>query len=84
GALPYDLNNARLLHRAIFWAANKEGRLTEWFCENPQTDCAYYPNTNQLVVVNNSPLQQNTFVHMDNGNKAEFCLRPFESRWAKI
>jgi len=84
GALPYDLNNARLLHRAIFWAANKEGRLAEWFCDNPLTDCAYYTKTNQLVVVNNSSSQQKTLVHMENGNKTEFSLAPFESRWVKI
>ena len=45
GALPYDLTNARLLHRAIFWAAGTEKELKKWFCENPNTDCAFYPKS---------------------------------------
>jgi 1,3-beta-galactosyl-N-acetylhexosamine phosphorylase len=81
GSLPYDLNNARLLHRAIFWAANKENQLMTWFCENPLTDCAYYPDTKQLVVANNSQAPQKTIVHMENGKTKEVALAPYESQW---
>ena len=54
GALPFDLANARLLHRAIFWVARREAELHRWFCENPNTDCAFYPKTGMLVVVNHT------------------------------
>jgi len=81
GALPYDLVNARLLHRAIFWAAHKEAEFTAWFSENPATDCAYYPASGKFVVVNNSDQPQSTTVHKGDGSTAQVRLRPYESVW---
>ncbi|GLH74722.1 1,3-beta-galactosyl-N-acetylhexosamine phosphorylase [Geothrix limicola] len=81
GALPYDLTNSRLLHRAIFWAANREREFGRWFSENPNTECAYYPATGQFVVVNNSGHPQRTLVHRGDGTTTEVVLAPYESMW---
>ena len=81
GALPYDLTNARLLHRAIFWAAGREKELKKWFCSNPNTDCAYYPKTRKLVVVNNTNRTQATTVFDGNGKQRKLTLKAYESRW---
>ena len=81
GALPYDLTNARLLHRAIFWAAGREKELEKWFCSNPNTDCAYYPKTRKLVVVNNTNRTQATTVFDGNGKQRKLTLKAYESRW---
>lgn len=83
GALPYDLANARLLHRAIFWAAGKEKELKKWFCENPLTDCAYYPKTGKFVVVNNSDKPQTTVVYNGKGESAKVTLEAYASIWGK-
>jgi len=81
GALPYDLTNARLLYRAIFWAAGKEELLNQWFSTNPNTDCAFYPRSGQLVVVNHSGQPQTTTVFDGQGAPSRATLKPYESRW---
>ncbi len=81
GALPYDLTNSRLLHRAIFWAAGKESELKRWFCDNPLTDCAYYPKSRKLVVVNHSDQPQVTRVYDGQGRSRVVRLKPYQSWW---
>ena len=43
----------RLLHRAIFFAAQAEPLFAAFSCSNVRTECAYYPKHRKLVVVNN-------------------------------
>jgi len=81
GALPYDLTNARLLHRAIFWAASEEKELMKWFCENPLTDCAFYPKSGMVAVVNNSDQTQTTRLFDAKGRSRRVTLKPYESCW---
>lgn len=81
GALPYDLTNARLLHRGIFWAAGKETELKKWFSSNPLTDCAWYPKSRKLVVVNNSDEPQTTTVFRGDGKTTQVSLKPCASKW---
>jgi len=81
GALPFDLTNSRLLHRAIFWAAGMETQLRKWFCDNPVTDCAFYPKSGQVVVVNNSDQPQATSLYDGKGRPRRVTLKPYESRW---
>jgi 1,3-beta-galactosyl-N-acetylhexosamine phosphorylase len=79
--LPYSLENSRLLLRAILWSAGQEKSLTKWFCTNPRTDCAYYPKTRSLVVVNNSDRLESTTVYDGKGRTRRVTLKPYESRW---
>jgi 1,3-beta-galactosyl-N-acetylhexosamine phosphorylase len=81
GALPYNLANARLLHRAIFWAARREADLKNWFCVNPNTDCAFYPKTGKLVAVNNADQPQTTTWFDGRGRPGRMTLKPYQSRW---
>jgi 1,3-beta-galactosyl-N-acetylhexosamine phosphorylase len=81
GALPYDLTNSRLLHRAAFWAAGKEKELKKWFCSNPLTDCAWYPKSKKLVIVNNSNQPQSTTVFRGDGKTTKVTLKPNASKW---
>jgi 1,3-beta-galactosyl-N-acetylhexosamine phosphorylase len=79
--LPYSLENSRLLSRAILWSAGQEKSLAKWFSSNPKTDCAYYPRTKKLVVVNNSNRTERTNVTDGKGSKRHVTLKPYESRW---
>lgn len=81
GALPFDLTNARLLHRAIFWAAGKEAELKKWFSSNPNTDCAWYPATGKLAVVNNADQAVTTTVYHGDGSTSELTMEPHASVW---
>jgi 1,3-beta-galactosyl-N-acetylhexosamine phosphorylase len=80
-ALPFDLANARLLHRTIFWAARRETDLKKWFCANPNTDCAFYPKSGKLVLANNTDQPQTTTWFDDRGRPSRITLKPYQSRW---
>ena len=51
--LPYSHQNSRLLLRTLFWAAGQESNFYKWFSSNKDTDCAWYPDLKNCVVVNN-------------------------------
>lgn len=63
----YDAANVRLLMRAILWAAKKDSEKTPWICSNPLTECAYYPASGKLVVINNSDAAQSTSITTASG-----------------
>ncbi len=79
--LPYSLANSRLLHRALFWAAGKEGDLKKWYSSNLNTDCASYPEAGTFAVVNNVDTKQETVVYDGQGQKLEIVLKPYELKW---
>jgi beta-D-galactosyl-(1->4)-L-rhamnose phosphorylase len=58
----FNHENTRLLQRAIYWAANDEKSYDIWSTSNIHTECAYYPASGKLVVINNSGENQDTVV----------------------
>lgn len=82
--LPYSLDNARLLYRAILWSAGREDALFRLFSSNPRTDCAFYPDREVFVAVNNSHDEETTTVYDEAGESIEVTLAPLESRWYRI
>jgi beta-D-galactosyl-(1->4)-L-rhamnose phosphorylase len=70
--------NTRILHKAIFWAAKKEAEYGVWHCDNPNTECAYFPNANTLIVINVGDKAQKTVVTGEGGKKYEVEVPPFE------
>jgi beta-D-galactosyl-(1->4)-L-rhamnose phosphorylase len=70
----FSPENTRLLHRALFWAANAEGAYAAWSCSNPRTECAYYPKKGKLVVINNAGEDQTTEVTFGNGKRRSFKI----------
>jgi beta-D-galactosyl-(1->4)-L-rhamnose phosphorylase len=68
--------NTRLLHRALYWAASAESDFGPWTCSNIHTECAHYPGSNKLVVINNSEEKQETMVLNSNGEPIEVSLGP--------
>lgn len=64
----FNHENTRMLLRAIFWAANDEKDYNVWSTSNIDTECAYYPASKKLVVINNSAKEQNTFVTKADGS----------------
>ncbi|MBN2011663.1 1,3-beta-galactosyl-N-acetylhexosamine phosphorylase [candidate division KSB1 bacterium] len=73
--------NMRLLHRAILWASGKEGELRRWFSSNIHTDCAFYPEVDEFVVMNNSEQDVTTTVFNGDGKSTFVNLKPLEMRW---
>lgn len=69
--------NTRLLHRSLFWAASKEADFDLWTSSNIQTDCAFYPDTKKLVVINNSANEQKTKVYNSESKTIDVSLASY-------
>jgi len=78
--LPYTAENARILHKAIFWVSGKDDSLYEWYSENPETEIHAYPEIKQYCVVNNSLKPQKTTVY-DASKKFPLTLKEGELIW---
>lgn len=66
--LPYSAQNARLLYRAMFWAAHREKEMLRAFSSNPHTECSYYPEIGVYAIVNNGDGEQETTFFDIHGN----------------
>ena len=49
----YTPENARLLYRAILWAARREALAEIYLPDQVCCECAYFPKSGTLVVINN-------------------------------
>jgi 1,3-beta-galactosyl-N-acetylhexosamine phosphorylase len=76
--------NMRLLHRAILWASGQETALRRWFTSDTHTDCAFYPEVGQFVVVNNCEQECKTTIYDGQGGSASLALAPLEMRWLTL
>lgn len=68
--------NSRLLHRCLFWAAGRQGKFGPWTCSNVNMDCAWYPNSKKLVVINSSDKPQQTKVVDADGGSVSVSIEP--------
>ena len=82
--LPYSAQNARLLYRAMFWAAHKEEAMFTMFSSDPDTECSYYPETGMCAVVNNGSEKKATVLTDGKGNRTELALQGGELIWRKV
>lgn len=79
--LPYDPENSDLLLRAVFYAAHKEEKLTEWYSENPFVEVHAYPEIKKYAVVNNFDKEETAMIHLENGKLEEMHLKAGEMVW---
>ena len=82
--LPYNLENSRLLHRILFWAAGKETELAKWFSSNLNTECAAFPQAGTFTVVNNIESEQKTVIRDNKGQMFKTTLKPYEMQWFSL
>lgn len=91
--LPYSFDNARLLHRAIYWAAGREDQFdSQWIPSDPGVEIAVFPNAGKAFVMNNRTEAASATVSGRVGGLAaegeahtvELELKPMESRWIEL
>ena len=80
----HSAQNIRLLYRAILWASGQKNELRRWFSSDINTDCAYYPEVEELVIMNNTEQTQKTTVYDANGKSARLSLKPLEMKWLTL
>ncbi|MCG6566264.1 1,3-beta-galactosyl-N-acetylhexosamine phosphorylase [Tessaracoccus sp. ZS01] len=91
--LPYSHDNARLLHRAIYWAAGRENDFdAHWIPSNPGVEIAVFPDAGRAFVMNNLTVATSTAVSGRVGGLVsdgditalQLDLEPMESRWIDL
>ncbi|WP_162274593.1 1,3-beta-galactosyl-N-acetylhexosamine phosphorylase C-terminal domain-containing protein [Tessaracoccus flavus] len=91
--LPYSADNARLLHRAIYWAAGREeGFDGHWNSSNPAVEVAVFPEAGKAFVMNTTTEPVTTTVRgraaglVSEGEVRElqFDLAPAQSQWVDL
>jgi beta-D-galactosyl-(1->4)-L-rhamnose phosphorylase len=80
----YTPENVRLLHRAIFYAAQVEEQYENYTCDNVNTECAYYPNQRKIVGINNSDKTQETQITLTKDKTLKAGLEPYSSQIIEV
>ncbi|QXT62856.1 1,3-beta-galactosyl-N-acetylhexosamine phosphorylase [Tessaracoccus palaemonis] len=80
--LPYSHENARLLHRALYWAAGRDSAFGEWIADDPRVEVAHYPESGQFVVLNNTDEHVRTTVR-GGGDDWVVELDPYGHAWVE-
>lgn len=78
----FSLENARLFLNIIRFAGNEINE-TKYITDNLYIECAYYPESKILVVINNSDQPQTTTVDTEYG-KQTFELEPYDTMITNI
>jgi beta-D-galactosyl-(1->4)-L-rhamnose phosphorylase len=81
-AFAFNWENTRLLLNLIRYAG-EEYEETKYIPDNLYTECAYYPESNILVVINNSDQVQKTTINTEFG-KQTLELAPYDTVITKI
>ena len=79
--MPYDLQNARLLQRAVCWTAGAEQEMGNWTSDNVDTEVAAYPDAGCFSVCNNTDSPQSGAVRSPQGREYPFQVPAFGCVW---
>ena len=75
---------SRLLHRSLYWAANREKELHRWFTSDIHTDCAAFPEAGNVAVTNSIAEERTTDIFDDTGNATAVTVPPYGIRWLRM
>lgn len=81
--LPYSVQNARLLHRALFWVAGKESEFYRAYSSHIDTECSYYPKKKTYAIVNNGTKNCKTDLYNIAGFSRRITVKAGEIKWIK-
>lgn len=81
--LPYSHDNARLLHRGLYWAAGREAEFGQWVSEDPRVEVAHYAGAAQFVALNNATEPVQTRVQGTDGRSWPVDLAPGGHQWVR-
>ena len=73
-----------MLFRAILWASGAEKELDCWTTDNVKTECAYFPASNKLVVINNGSDSETTIVKNSKGESINITLNHMQLRLSML
>ncbi|MCD7814273.1 MAG: 1,3-beta-galactosyl-N-acetylhexosamine phosphorylase [Lachnospiraceae bacterium] len=74
--------NTRMLYQLIRYAGG-EGLNGFYMTDNLYTECAYYPASGRLVVINNSDAEQTTTIPTEKGGRT-VCIAPYDTTFIEL
>ncbi len=74
--------NTRMLYQLIRYAGN-EGTTGLYMTDNLYTECAYYPQSKKLVVINNSDSVQTTTIMTEQGDRT-VEIAPYDTKFLEL
>lgn len=74
--------NTRLLYQMVRYAGG-EGLSGLYMTDNLYTECAYYPESKKLVIINNSDREQTTTIPTEKGQKT-VTLAPYDTTFLEL
>lgn len=77
-----NLVHTRLLYQLIRFAGREEVQ-GQYMTDNLNTECAYFPNSKKLVVINNSNILQQTKIKTEN-KEYETEINPYETIFVNL
>ncbi len=77
-----DLENTRMLYQLIRYAGG-EGTSGIYMTDNLYTECAYYPASRKLVVINNSDVEQTTTIPTEQGDRT-VTIAPYDTTFMEL
>ena len=77
-----NLENTRMLYQLIRYAGG-EGCSGLYMTDNLYTECAYYPDSRKLVVINNSDCEQTTSIPTEAGVQT-VTLAPYDTIFVEL
>lgn len=78
----FTLENTRMLYQLIRYAGG-EGVTGVYMTDNLYTECAFYPESRKLVVINNSDVTQTTKVRTETG-EVEVTLEAYDTTFLEL
>lgn len=80
--LPYSIDNARVLHRAIVWAGRgDDGWADEVVTDNPAVEAAYYPQHKKILLANLTDAPQSGTLRGPDGRTYPFSIDATRLAW---
>lgn len=77
-----NLINTRMLYQLIRFGGG-EGLSGEYMTDNLYTECAYYPESGKLVVINNSDVEQTTTIPTEKGDQT-VTIAPYDTTFIEL
>lgn len=77
-----DQENTRMLYQLIRYAGG-EGTSGLYMTDNLYTECAYYPESKKLVIINNSDQEQTTTIPTEKGDRT-VTIAPYDTTFMEL
>lgn len=78
GGYRYSAESTRLLLRTICFGQGQTDNMKNYICSNPLMECAYFPKSKKLIVINNGDTTEKTQIYTHERGEITVEVAPYE------